>query len=292
MSLVKEFGKVCVRAHDFAVDFVQDFGPEPLPNSIADREMGDLSNTGTDGRPWSRQVVGSAYSIANAIFIVAAGQYLRSLGILLCQDDAALFGFQAVTRSLVEAAARAWWILQSDISARERVIRGRIERFDSIVERDKFLRAGDPNLATVSDSQISFRAKTAALGIEETQDQNGNFLRFERVIRPNNITAVTTFLADRGEPDPEKWYRYYSGIAHSAIFASTSNLEAVLDEATGYYRYEPRLPLADYFDAVRVAQGSFLAVVARNAMLFGHDHEPLFRESERLDQVLISLSMD
>ena len=290
-SLNAEFGWVSAEAYDFAVKYVQDFAPEPLLGSIADSEMSDVSNVGTNG-PWSRQVVESAYSIANAIFIVATGQYLRSLSFLLCQDDMALFGFQTVTRSLVETAARAWWILENDISPRERVIRARTERLDSLVERDKFLRAGDSTLPLVSDSQIEFRAKTALLGVSETQDRKGNFLRFEGIIRPSNTTAVTRFLTARGELDAEKWYRYYSGIAHSAIFASTSNLEAVMDEATGYYRYIPRLQAAEVFDAARISTGSFFAVVAQNSMLFGHDQEPLVREGERLDRVLLNLVTD
>ena len=280
------FGKLCIEAYDFAARCSNEIGPEPRPESIAYKEFHSTADAGISG-PWKSTTVSSAYSIANAIFVSAAGEYLLALGTLLKAEGVSSFGFQVVTRSLVECAARAWWILDPEIGPRERVIRSRLERFDSIVESDKLTDAGCSTTTSVSDNQIRFRAETALLGIEEVRDKKGRFKNFENVHRPNKTEAVSTFLQSRGEIDAEKWYRFYSGIAHSAIYATISSFDQNVDQATGYLKFEPMVTVAEVFDAGRIGVDSFLAVFAQYAFLFGYDQTPILSKIEVIKEQFV-----
>jgi|GEM_PF-5518083 len=285
------FGELCIEAYDFAAQYSSEIGPEPHPESIAFGEFHSPVDVGKNGT-WKSGTVLSAYSIANAIFVSAAGEYLLALGTLLRAEGVSSFGFQVVTRSLVECAARAWWILDPDISPRERVIRSRLERLDSIIERDKFTDVGSSRTMSVSDNQIRFRTETALLGIEEVSDKKGRFKNFENIIRPSKTDAVSTFLMSRGEIDAENWYRFYSGIAHSAIYATLSSFDQSLDEATGYLKFEPKVSVAEVFDAGRIGVDSFLAVFARYAFLFGVDEAPILSKNQEIKDKFVEAFRD
>jgi hypothetical protein len=284
------FGELCIEAYEFAAGCSVEIGPEPRPESVAYKEIHSSSIAGSNGN-WKGETVLSAYSIANAIFISAAGEYLLTLGTLLKAESVSSFGFQVVTRSLVECAARAWWILDPHIGPRERVIRCRSERFDSIIEHDKLTSAGNSRETSVSDTQIRFRAETAKLGIEEVKNGKGRFKNFENVLRPTNTEAVSAFLRSRGEIGAETWYRFYSGIAHSAIYATISSFDRNLDEATGYFKFEPRVTVAEVFDAGRTGADSFLAVFARYAFLFGYDQAPILSKIENIKEQFLDAAM-
>lgn len=107
----------------------------PVAGSKIDFEMNHNGEFDIDAKPWGSQATKSALSLAG-VATQATGHFLLSLGQLLRPGEPlSLFGFQVVARSCVEAAARAWWLLDPSINARERVARAMTEQAQSIAEQ-------------------------------------------------------------------------------------------------------------------------------------------------------------
>ena len=137
-SFVGAVKAVVNEAVTFAEGFSEAMDAEPDAGSQADGELNKHIEVGPKG-PWGRKPVEDAYNVASMLY-GAAGQYLRAFGQLL-NDNMVLFGFQAITRALLEAAARSWWVLDPACTVRERVERAYVERYYSFGEMKKFAKA-------------------------------------------------------------------------------------------------------------------------------------------------------
>ncbi len=106
---------------DFAQEFSRRYGPDPEPGSVANDEISNSFEPGSKG-PWPEAETRRPYDIAGGLCILGISHFVRSLRLLLV-SDMALYGFQSVTRSIVESAASAAWVLDRGIDRRERVVR-------------------------------------------------------------------------------------------------------------------------------------------------------------------------
>jgi hypothetical protein len=212
-----------------------------------------------------------AYSLAGAVYITAAGQYLFALSQLFSQDRMALFGFQAVTRALVESAARAWWLLAPDIDARERVARAAIERWYSLEELGKVERASGREPTEHATRRLSFRAQMAQLGLDEKVAINGRLVGYEGKPWPQPTSLVPTFLSSLGIRKGEFWYRYMSGISHSALYSFLQFHDVEMVPGQERAELSPNLPIEAVANAAVLGTASYLGAVERHAFLYGRD---------------------
>lgn len=137
-SFVTKVREILDEAVTFAEGFSDSSDIEPKAGCQADRELNQHNEVGLQGA-WGREPVERAYNIASMLY-GAAGQYLRAFTQLL-NDNMVLFGFQTVTRALLEAAARSWWVLDPACTVRERVERAYVELYYSFGEMKKVAQA-------------------------------------------------------------------------------------------------------------------------------------------------------
>lgn len=206
----------------------------------------------------------------------AAGQYLRSLRQLL-NDDIALFGFQVITRALLEAAARSWWILDPGCSVRERVERAYDEQYYSFEELRKLAVALGGAFAKQVTGDVRLRADAAELGLHERTEKNLAFGRPVGVGAPRlKSTQVVTALTSHLElADGERWYRTFSGIAHSALYAQIGYWEPVQGPRVAQEHLEPALPMTAIAHAAVLSMAAYLGAIERHALLYGRDWRQL-----------------
>jgi hypothetical protein len=243
--------------------------------SQADREMFHNGIVGPKG-PWPPQALDNAFTLAGAIFIGAAGQYLMGLSQLVT-SPMALYGFQVVTRSLVESASHAWWVLDPQIEARERVARAAVERWYSVQELGKVERVSGREVLERDDRALNLRVQLAKLGLEEDVNNRGRLIGWEGVRQPEATRVVTRFLSELGLRNGEFWYRTLSGVSHSTLYAVLQYQEASRNPHDERATMSPNLPLAAVVNAAALGTSSYLGVVARHAYLYGRDWEAVDR---------------
>ena len=100
----------------------------PEPGSQAATEIRAAEELADE---WSQNPLKQVLDIA-ALQLAAAEDYLTALSLLLSQDVA--FSPFVMSRAALEAAARAWHLLDPEIDARERVARGMTERLHGLAE--------------------------------------------------------------------------------------------------------------------------------------------------------------
>ena len=77
-----------------------------------------------------------AISIAQ-LYVFAILQHLDALSVLFESDPPPAYAIGLVARSVVEVGARAWWIVEPDVTAEVRVARGFVEKLASLRDVDR-----------------------------------------------------------------------------------------------------------------------------------------------------------
>ncbi|HUX03376.1 MAG TPA: hypothetical protein VMV53_00500 [Acidimicrobiales bacterium] len=96
----------------FVAEHKRRFGDGPSTGSRAQLEFAANKKSSTDRRLDVEWTHGSA----GAIYIPSAAYLLSALAKLL-SSEVELFAYQVVGRSVVEYAAKAWWLIDADASA-------------------------------------------------------------------------------------------------------------------------------------------------------------------------------
>ncbi len=250
-------------------------GDEPNPGSVAFNEANNNDELCPDGRPWPPTAVNAAYNLAG-ILINVSGQYVLALSQLF-QDPIALYAFQVVTRSAVEAAARASWLLEPWINPRQRVGRASVERWRAIAERGKVEAAAGRDPSIQSERELEFRAQIAGLGLEEDYDRKKQLKGFEGIVHPGHTDVVTSLLGHLGLSTGEVWYRESSGIAHSAPYSVLDYYEIIQPARPGaeYADIKPKLTVQSLANSALLGAGSFLWAARRHAEAVGWNWQPV-----------------
>lgn len=261
-------------AQQHRAEQVTDFAP----GSQVEHEMLHNDEVRLDSSEWGSVPVEAAYSVG-ATTILAASYNLASLSQLLSPNhELSLFGFQVVTRSIVEASARAWWLLDPKLSARQRVARSLTERLHSVRQSELAERAARrdiPAAVSVSEDNVSAQlvelcAEAARLGLREDRNDHDKLLGFEDARRTNATTLVRRFLDDIGFHSGEVVYRFYSAIVHATSYAILQYFAAVDTNTQGQLRsVQPRLEFAAVGNAAVLGLSSYLAVLERHGRLYG-----------------------
>jgi hypothetical protein len=286
-AMTHRLAELYVEAVEVVAAFGGRYGDDPEPRSQADTEMHHNETSGPGG-PWAPSELYTAFSLAKTVFIGAAGEYLLGLSQLLDQDEMALYAFQVVARPLVESAAHAWWILDPDIGPRQRVGRTSTERWRSVVELGKVEGSGEIDPKIQEKRVLEFRIEMAKLGLDETLNRKSRVIGYEGYPSPDLTTLVGQFLKAVRVAKGEYWYRYMSGISHTALYAYLQ-----------YHRWEeipgqdratltPNLPVNAVANIAVLGTASYLGAVERHAQLFGRDAEAVAEERIRIVQAILA----
>ena len=71
--------------------------------------------------------------------------------------------------------------------------------------------------------------------------------------------------------DGERWYRTFSGIAHSALYAQIGYWEPVRGPGVSREHLAPALPMTAIAHAAVLSVAAYLGAVERHALLYGRD---------------------
>jgi hypothetical protein len=213
--------------------------------------------------------------------VTAIGHYLGSLQSLLL-PEMTLFGFQAVTRSAIEGATRAAWVLDPAISARQRMVRDLLLELQSIEEARRVELAAGRDESNYDRQMLVLRVRAATLGIDEYYGKKnasspGSLPRrepigFDGQVLPTMTDAVAEFLPHIGVAHGEMCYRELAGVSHSLLYGVTTYLTGVRIEGSAKRVIPtPELPIQTIANAVAISIAGYLAVVERHALLWGRD---------------------
>jgi hypothetical protein len=194
------------------------------PNSQLAAERATAGLVG--GEPFEI-ALGQAASIAQ-LYVFAILQHLDALSVLFESDPPPAYAIGLVARSVVEVGARAWWIMEPDVTAEVRVARGFIEKLASLrdVDRTSVDTDGRVTLATVglSYDADALIADVRALGIPAETKRRRDTIRGQ--FRPSATKLVGQFL-ERDMPEScRSVYPLLSANAHGTLWAITLHFTA------------------------------------------------------------------
>lgn len=270
-------GELVEEAIDFARRTYDTGGAEPKPGSQAYRELNEHSEKGPEGH-WGRRPIEQAYNVASLLY-GASNQYLRTFRIIL-HGDVPLFGFQAVTRALLEAAGRSWWILDPDCGVRKRVERAYDELYYSYREMQNAARAKGGEFANAMKRETRLLIDAARLGLTQRTEKGSPFGRVVGIGEPRQTSTdlVALFLSDLELEDGEFWYRLLCGVVHSALYAQVGYWEIAPAGHTGVPRVQAQRPEAAIRQAAILCVSAYYGAIERHALLCGGGWEQLRAE--------------
>jgi hypothetical protein len=216
--------------------------------------------------PWSPNPVAFATMLADCR-LLAAEDHLRGLRAVLADGSATLAAL-SMSRAVLEAAARAWWLLDPGIDARTRVARGMTDR---LAELRQMIRSGDhlpgPSAKAAARQQAAILAGAHQHGFPVSARKgvvgNGS---------PTSSELVRRMLCGPGRPGGQLGrlvYAELSAAVHSQLEGRTWRRG---------WQLLGRLPSLDD-DAVRVlgwaagcAVAGYSEARSRHSRLYGLDH--------------------
>lgn len=172
----------------------------------------EVANTETrkDGTPWGGRPVRTVYQYA-----LMATKYTVEMARCiapLVRSERPAPGIEALTRTSLEAASVCWWLLEENLTARQRVCRMQLLRRNSARELAASIAAvgASPTVAG-QETVAGIEADCDALGLAPF-GQNGNELEGE--VRLGYTARVKKFTDDLGYQGA---YNIYSGVAHAEL---------------------------------------------------------------------------
>jgi len=253
----------------FTNDFSNLYGNVPEADSTAEQEIGHNAETGPGG-PWPALDCSRPYEIAGGLMTLAMAHLLASLQSMI-GPEMALFGFQSVTRSIVETGARASWVLEPEIGIRERVVRSTLLELESVREAKLVEAAAGGDGSNFNRQVADLKIRLALLGIDEKLDKNGRLIGVDGRTLGSRLDSVRKFLPGLGVPRGEMWYRSMSGVSHSVLYGVTEYLKAGPADVTGKAKPVPELPIHAVANAAFLSLDAYLTVVQRHAELWGRE---------------------
>jgi hypothetical protein len=225
----------------------------PAAGSPAAREI--------DGAGRLEDAVKDTLSIA-AIVLGGAQDHLVGLACLL-DAESSVYAPRTVARGLLEGAARAWWLLDPAIDARERVARTLTERLYSLLERAKAERTMSNGTGQAAQTRIDYLIDLAErrYGFVVLRDQKQQRPLAVEATRPTSTELVGRLLMREGTHTEfgEVAYRLYSGATHGALWSLMSGLIPEPDPAGKH----------EFIAYLRLTLNDAELLVAITAMAFG-----------------------
>jgi len=239
-------------------------GGAPQPGSEAQAEL-DNAETGTDGLHWGPDPVSTTHVLAQ-IRLAAASDQVRGTGKLAASSEGGLFSPWAPGRAALEAAGVAYWLLEPNIGARERVARGLTDLMRSIRGARRF--ASKAGVDFDFDARFDDAATTAAhLGLTITGEGWG------RYVGSDDLPSKTELVEAISGPDNEGIYSIFSGFAHGEAWALFETLRYSPDvkdpSGLGRTLRQPSLPMSYFAYLTAMTASGFGRVVERAGAYYG-----------------------
>jgi hypothetical protein len=179
------------------------------PGSPASAEVSNPEQR-LDGTPWGDRPVRTAYQYAQMATKLAV-EHSRCAALLIGAGRPSP-GIEVVIRSSLEAGSVAWWLLQPELTARERVCRMQLLRRNSAREHARSIAQVREDPAVAGNETIAaIEAECRALGLPAFT-QGGNELAGQ--VRPGYTARVKAFTDELGHQGA---YSIYSSAAHAEL---------------------------------------------------------------------------
>lgn len=208
-------------ALSYLVDTVRDIVDQskrgPTMGSRGRREWDECARLpAIDGSPWAkapwRNTLNGAHMQLDTVV-----EYVSSVCALLSAQPLPILAIDALTRSAVEAAAQAWWLLTPDIGGRRRVARfyalGRQSSAELLRACERMGIDPTVGLSSHLDSIRSYAVDT--LGLREDFSKKNNWQGYEMQIPEGPTVQAARFFSDIGRPLAGATYAYLCGATHA-----------------------------------------------------------------------------
>jgi hypothetical protein len=208
---------------------------------------------------------------------MAAAQFIAALQQLLRRGQpVAAFGFETMSRCVIEACARAWWIYDPAIGTRERVARAETVQLHSLGEgmRAEVLAGRGTTEFLQARDRLVQEAQGLGLVVDWSNHSPPRPIGFEGERRQDGTTVIHEMLADLGlQGAAALAYPLYSAVAHATSYGLMRHLQ-ILQTNGSVAKVQPQVTAKEMGNAVVFAVSSYLGVMARKALLFGFDPKP------------------
>ncbi|NNN15944.1 MAG: hypothetical protein HKL82_08835 [Acidimicrobiaceae bacterium] len=163
-----------------------------------------------DGTAWGDRPVRTVYQYAQmaAKYTVEMARCIAPL----VRAERPAPGIETLTRTSLEAASVVWWLLEENLTARQRVCRMQLLRRNNAIELAKSIAVvdADPSVAE-QETVAGIEAICDALGLPSFS-QGGSELDGEKMLRYKaRVNKFTDDIGYRGA------YNIYSGVAHAEL---------------------------------------------------------------------------
>lgn len=225
---------------------------------------------------------------AGAIYIPSAGQLLSAPTRLL-SSEVELFAYQVVARSVVEYAAKAWWLVDDDASADQRLARFYIDNLINLVEMAKADRLPDAELSKERDDLIK---RADGSGLKAVLTKKGELNGFGEVTKIGSTTLVGRFFRALGYDDGALWYRRFSAVIHGTPYGLLDFYEMRNATGSDYGNFEPTLPIEAIRGAAIISTQAYLGAIEYDCRHNGWDFEHVGEYRQELFHRMSSLMLD
>lgn len=264
---IHELQSVLLQAAEAAAKYLDAPVWEPSPSSEGAREVAN-QEAGPAG-PWGDVPVRTAHTLTHALMDTVL-THIRALALLYVEPLPAMVQ-TTVARSVMEAGATAWWILEPGIGPRCRVSRVTSERLRSAREAGKAITnlQGSVSPADYSETEQQVRAYATALGLTVAEGDP----RVDGQVRPNSTDLISSLFETEtalNRNQARLVYPVYSGVAHGLLYGIMQFLrpEGIGSEVRLTWQTDPHIPdaVASYTLAVlNAAMDRTLAVMGWDA---------------------------
>jgi hypothetical protein len=252
------------------------FGEEPTEGSAADLETRNAGETISERRQFD---IRATHEQAAGICIQSAGYLLNSL-IQLLRKDMALFGFQVVTRAIVETSVKAWWLVDPAASVDTRLARLYVDNLTNINEMAKVGRVGDTDARPVELRRRALAERAESAGVAPKYNSKSQLIGFGEVSKPESTKMAGQFFEALGFEHGEYWYRSLSAICHGTAYGLLDHYMLVDIPGSELKSLAPNLSVEDVLHAAILSMQAYLGAIEFDSMLMGWDHQDVAQHRE------------
>jgi len=182
-----------------------------------------------------------AYS--NAYMYLGSGMdHMAALLAVLRTNPLPYLASYTLNRSVLEAAARAYWLSEAGLGTGTRIARALLDRMDSVWSHSLLHPPGDhdhdemQSHVKAQTETILRQAKEAHLKVHlyGKGDRQGQPQQMAREVRPGPAKAADSLLEWVYDKNQRWFYSHLSGFAHSSIYAMTQGTEVMEDQGGGF----------------------------------------------------------
>jgi hypothetical protein len=272
-------------AIQFSYEHRTRFGDDPAADSRAHLEF--TTDTGSFSAHRRRDIE-AAHESAAGIYILSAAYLLTGLARLL-YSEMQLFAYQVVARSVVECAAKAWWLDDAEASMDERLARFYIDRLHNIEEMAGAERLPKAELATKREELVKRAARS---GIDPKFDKNNKLIGFGGTVKIGSTRLAGRFFTALGYEDGDLWYRRFSAVVHATPYGLLDYYQMTDVPGSELKELRPSLSIEEVRLAAIVSTQAYLGAVEFDSRHFGWESERVVEYRQQLLEQMVSLTFE